>query len=74
MPARLTCAHIQAVLSQRTPATAGDEAKWLARVGQLHAAWAGAETSRDSDITPIMLAATLAPAAWLRGDGGGGSG
>ncbi len=50
--------------AQAHPATAR---RWAARVDALHEFWAPLAFGRDPDITPVMLASSLLPGAWLRG-------
>lgn len=40
--------------------------KWERRVEELHRFWAPRILDRDSDISPVMLAASLVPGAWDR--------
>jgi len=40
--------------------------EWGPRVEELHQLWAPRALARDRDITPVMLAASLAPGVWDR--------
>jgi len=41
-----------------------DASKWVSRVDALHEFWGSRATDRDSDITPVMMSASLVPGVW----------
>ncbi len=63
------CAQ-QALLSQGAASgiAAAEAERWRSRVEQLHDYWQEANlfAARDWDISPVMLAASVLPGAWLR--------